>query len=58
MAGVKDERVAETKELVALVMGISRALMDLRLPPIQGILEVLRKAREVPEAAGSILELY
>jgi hypothetical protein len=57
MAGVKDERVAETKELAALVMGISRALMDLSLPPIQGILEVPRKAREVPEAAGSILEL-
>jgi hypothetical protein len=56
MAGVKDECVAKAEEPVALVMGISKALVDLSLPPIQGVPQVLRKAREVLEATGIILK--
>jgi hypothetical protein len=34
LAGVKEEHVAETKELAALVVKTSKALADLVLPPI------------------------
>jgi hypothetical protein len=56
MAGVDEERVVEAEKLAALVTETSRDLMDLGLPPIQEIPQVLRKAWEVLKAARIVLE--
>jgi hypothetical protein len=37
VAGVKDECAAEARKLLTLVMGISNALVDLRVLPIRHI---------------------
>jgi hypothetical protein len=37
MAGVEDEHITEAEELAVLGTETSKALLDLNLPPIQGV---------------------
>jgi hypothetical protein len=39
-----------------LVRDVSKVLVDLGMPPISGILRDLRRADDILEAAGTILE--
>jgi hypothetical protein len=54
--GVKDERAAEAKKLLTLVMGISNLLVDLELLPIRYIPQLSKTVQEVLAVAGLILE--
>jgi hypothetical protein len=44
MTKVKKEHVAEAERLAALVAEASKALVDLRLPPIQEVPQIPRKS--------------
>jgi hypothetical protein len=44
MTKVKEEHVAEAERLAALVAEASKALVDLRLPPIQEVPQIPRKS--------------
>jgi hypothetical protein len=54
--GVEDERAAEAKKLLTLVMGISNLLVDLELLPIRYIPQLSKTVQEVLAVAGLILE--
>jgi hypothetical protein len=56
MARVEEKLVVEAEKLAALVEEVSKAFMDLKLPPIQEVPKVLRKVQEVLKAVGLILE--
>jgi hypothetical protein len=52
LAGVKEEHVAETKELAALVVKTSKALADLVLPPYPGVPSGLEESSRGPRGDG------
>jgi hypothetical protein len=56
MTGVKDDRAVEAELLSQLVRGISNALVDLNVLPIQGIPPQPRLAKDVLAAFGLIPE--
>jgi hypothetical protein len=53
---VEVDHIGEAKELAMLVIDISGVLMDLGLDPIQWIPQLLRKAQDMLEMVGVILE--
>jgi hypothetical protein len=55
MDRINGERATEAGRLSQLVMGISNALVDLGMLPIQDILQLPKSAREVLPAAGLVL---
>jgi hypothetical protein len=55
--GINGEHAAEAERLSQLVMGISNALVDLGMLPVQDIPQLPKSAREVLMAARLILEL-
>jgi hypothetical protein len=56
MPRLEDEHASKSEKLLVLVMGISNALVDLRMLPIQDIPQLLKIAQEVLTIAGLILE--
>jgi hypothetical protein len=53
---VEDECAAEARKMSMLVMGISSALVDLEVLPIQNISQLLKMAQEVLVEPGLVLE--
>jgi hypothetical protein len=56
VARVEDERDAEARKLLKLIVEISNALVDLGMLPIQDIPQLLKLTQEILVAAGLILE--
>jgi hypothetical protein len=56
MDRVEDECVTEAEKLSMLVVGISNALIDLKMLPIRDIPQILKSVLEVLIAVGLILE--
>jgi hypothetical protein len=56
MDRINDECASEAERLLQLVLGISNALVDLGMLPVQDILQLPKSAREVLPMAGLILE--
>jgi hypothetical protein len=56
VARVEYERATKAGKLSTLVVGISNALVDLRMLPIEEIPQLLKIVHEVLVAAGLILE--
>jgi hypothetical protein len=53
---INGERATEAGQLSQLVVGISNALVDLGMLPVQDIPQLLKSARKVLLAAGLIVE--